>query len=211
MQVNWLRLFCVFSAGIFLISVVAYVWVEWSISTHTTKNTMSGISEHADAPRIPKTWSRTAFTAKETRVQQKSGDIGEKWSFEQGLTDSFDEQGLAQSEFQEDSSQPEEQMESGHESSEADETKPSEREIRIAEIKKRIGWLREQIEQLEEEEAALPPRYPPGQEPTSQTPEEMERDRKIDTRRRELRLQSAELGKEEFYLSRELKALQKER
>ena len=91
------------------------------------------------------------------------------------------------------------------------ETKPSEREIRIAEIKKRIDWLREQIEQLEEEEAALPPRYPSGQEPTSQTPEEMERDRKIDTRRRELRLQMAELGKEEFYLSRELKALQKER
>ena len=211
MQVNWLRLFCVFSAGIFLISVVAYVWVEWSISTHTTKNTMSGVSEHADTPRIPKTWSRTAFTTKETRVQQKSGDTGGEWSFERGLTDFSDEQGLAQFEFQEDSSLAGDLMESGHGTSEVEEAKPSAREIRIVEIKKRIDWLREQIEQLEEEEAALPPRYTPGQEPTSQTPEEMERDRKIDTRRRELRLQSVELGKEEFYLSRELKALQKER
>ena len=86
-----------------------------------------------------------------------------------------------------------------------------EREVRIAEIKKRMNWLREQIEQLEEEEATLPPRYPRGQEPTSQTPEEMERDREVDTRRRELRMQMAELGTEEFYLSRELKALQIER
>ena len=86
----------------------------------------------------------------------------------------------------------------------------SERDERIAEIKRRLEWLAEQIKLLEEEEETLPPRYPPGQEPTEQMPEEMERDRKVDTRRREIRLERAELGTEQYHLSRELKELQQE-
>ena len=67
-------------------------------------------------------------------------------------------------------------IESEQEISETDVTGASERQERIAEIKRRIEWLSEQIKQLEEEEETLPPRYPRGQEPTEQTPEEMERD-----------------------------------
>ena len=81
-------------------------------------------------------------------------------------------------------------IDSEYEISETDATKSSERQVRIAEIKRRIEWLSEQIKQLEEEEETLPPRYPRGQEPTAQTPEEMERDRENDTRRRELRLKT---------------------
>ena len=101
-------------------------------------------------------------------------------------------------------------IESEHEISETDATGSSERQERIAEIKRRIEWLSEQIKQLEEEEETLPPRYPRGQEPTEQTPEEMERDRENDTRRRELRLKQAELGTEKYHLRRELKELQQE-
>ena len=101
-------------------------------------------------------------------------------------------------------------IESEQEISEAGATGATERQARIAEIKRRIEWLSEQIKQLEEEEETLPPRYPPGQEPTEQTLEEMERDREVDTRRRELRLKQAELGKEKYDLKRELKELQQE-
>ena len=101
-------------------------------------------------------------------------------------------------------------IESEQEISEADATGASERQERIAEIKRRIEWLSEQIKQVEAEEETLPPRYPRGQEPTDQMPEEMERDRIIDTRRRELRLKSVELGTEQYHLSRELKELQQE-
>ena len=99
-------------------------------------------------------------------------------------------------------------IESEQEISENDATGSSDRQVRIAEIKRRIEWLSEQIKLLEEEEETLPPRYPPGQEPTEQMPEEMERDRKNDTRRRELRLEQAEFGKEYYELRRELKELQ---
>ena len=102
-------------------------------------------------------------------------------------------------------------IKSEQEISEAGATGATERQVRIAEIKRRIEWLSEQIKQLEEEEEeTLPPRYPPGQEPTEQTLEEMERDREVDTRRRELRLKQAELGKEKYDLKRELKELQQE-
>ena len=101
-------------------------------------------------------------------------------------------------------------IESEHEISEADATESSERQVRIAEIKRRIEWLSDQIKQLEEEEETLPPRYPRGQEPTEQTLEEMERDREIDTLRRELRLKLAELGTEKYHLRRELRELQQE-
>ena len=101
-------------------------------------------------------------------------------------------------------------IESEQEVSETDATGSSDRQERIAEIKRRIEWLSEQIKLAEEEEETLPPQYPRGQEPTEQTPEEMERDRKNDTRRRELRLQRAELGTEKYHLRRELKELQQE-
>ena len=101
-------------------------------------------------------------------------------------------------------------IESEQEISENDATGSSEHQERIAEIKRRIEWLSEQIKLVEEEEETLPPPYPPGQEPTQQMPEEMERDRKIDTRRRELRLKRAELGTEQYHLSRELEELQQE-
>ncbi len=101
-------------------------------------------------------------------------------------------------------------IESEQEISETDATGSSEHQERIAEIKRRIEWLSEQIKLVEEEEETLPPPYPPGQEPTEQTPEEMERDRENDTRRRELRLERAELGKEKYELKRELKELQQE-
>ncbi len=101
-------------------------------------------------------------------------------------------------------------IESEQEISETDVTGSSERQERIAEIKRRIEWLSEQLKQLEEEEETLPPRYPRGQEPTEQTPEEMERDRENDTRRRELRLKQAELGTEKYHLRRELRELQQE-
>ena len=101
-------------------------------------------------------------------------------------------------------------IKSEQEISEAGATGATEHQGRIAEIKRRIEWLSEQIKLLEEEEETLPPRYPRGQEPTEQTPEEMERDREVDNRRRELRLKQAELGKEKYDLKRELKELQQE-
>lgn len=101
-------------------------------------------------------------------------------------------------------------IKSEQEISEAGVTGSSEHQERIAEIKRRLEWLANQIKLLEEEEETLPPRYPPGQEPTEQTPEEMERDREVDTRRREIRLELAELGTEQYHLSRELRELQQE-
>ena len=108
------------------------------------------------------------------------------------------------------SSPMENSTESDYGVSEEQTTLPTEREVRIAEIKQRLEWISEQRKLLWEEESTLPPPYPPAQEPTRQTREEMERDREIDTRRRELRLRDVELAQEEWDLSRELKALQKE-
>ena len=94
------------------------------------------------------------------------------------------------------------------ETSEVDAAEPSERQVRVAEIKGRIEWLSERIQQLEDEERLLPPHDPHGLEPTAQSFEERAKEREIDTRRRELRLKLAKLGGEKYYLRRELRELQ---
>ncbi|MDE0186958.1 MAG: hypothetical protein OXP71_16075 [Candidatus Poribacteria bacterium] len=195
----WLRLFLVFSVCIFLISIIAFVRVNRSISTQSTKDEIVDEAERSD---VPNTGVRFTPLTKKTRAPKKISHPVDGQQFEQRVTELNDEQEVFQ--FQ----STEGQIEPGYEIDEADATKSSERQIRIAEIKRQIEQLSEQIKQLEDEESALPPRYPRGQEPTEQMPEEMERDREIATRRRELQLQQAELGKEEYYLSRELRQLQ---
>lgn len=203
MKVLWLRLFFVFSVCVFFISTIAYVRLNRSISTQSTKDVITNESKHLDTP---KTRVRYIPPAKKTRAQYNNTDTdaGEsEWA-----TDLNGGPEAGQSTTG--SSPTKNSTESDYDVSEEQTTLPTEREVRIAEIKQRLEWISEQRKLLWEEESTLPPRYPPAQEPTRQTREEMERDREIDTRRRELRLRDVELAQEEWDLSRELKALQKE-
>ena len=197
MKVPWLRLFFVFSVCVFFISIIAYVLVNRSISTQSTKDVITNESKHLDTP---KTRVRYIPPAKKTRAQHNNTDTDagqSEWA--------TDLNGGPESGQSRTVSSP-----SDYGVSEAQTTLPSEREVRIAEIKQRLEWISEQRKLLWEEESTLPPRYPPDQEPTRQTLEEMERDREIDTRRYELRLRDVELAQEEWDLSRELKALLKD-
>lgn len=201
----WLRVFFVFSVCVFLISIIAYVRVNWSISAETAKEV---ITDEAERSEIPYAGVRFTPLTNKVRSPQNKGNAddgnGDGQQHKHRVPDFNGEQESVQFQSTKD------QIESENEISEVDAAESSGRQVRIAELKRRIEWLSEQTKQLEEEEETLPPRYPPGQEPTRQTPEEMERDRKIDNQRREIRLKLVELGKEEYYLSRELRELQQE-
>lgn len=208
-----LRLFFVISVSIFLISLIAYVRVNWFISTQSAKKAVPSskdvITDESERFEVPNTRVSSAPYSKKIHTPTKKGnadnrtkDAQQAQQFEQWVTDLNDVQKSGPSQLTEG------QVKSEYEISEVDATEPSERKVRTAEIKRRIEWLSERIQQLEDEERLLPHRDPYGQEPTAQSFEERERDREIDSRRRELRLILAKLGGEKYYLRRELRELQ---
>lgn len=198
---NWLRLFCILAVSIFLISIIAYVWVDQLISTQSF---ITAESKHLDAPKAE---VRFTAPARNAHAQQKTAVTNEEQLLEQRVTASNDE--LKSIQPQNDSLSMQDPTESKHEVSQIQPASPSERELLLTEMEQRLEWLSERIKQLEDEEAALP--SPPQREyPTTITLEEMEREKEIAKQRYELRLRAAELGKEYFYLKRDFKALQQE-
>lgn len=211
-RVNWLLLLSFVAFGIFVAAILSYFRMNQSISTQ--------ILENSEDLNISKSEDSIALDARQTGTQRLPTTDNQEWEkFVQELEQWFEEldkkEELDQSRTADLPAQDDiELIDRGEPAREAipkaDSTESLERERRITEIKQRLASIYQQIKELEEEEAALPPRYPPGQEPTTQTPEEMQRDAEIAARRRELRLRSVELGREQFMLSRQLKELQKE-
>lgn len=195
---NWLRLFFILAVSIFLISIIAYVWVDRLISTQSFR---TAESKHSDAPKAEVRFARNTY------AQQKTVVTNEGPLLEQSVTASNDE--LKSIQPQSDSSLMQDSIESKHEVSQIQPAPPSERELLLTKMAQRLEWLSEHIKRLEDEEAALP--SPPQREyPTTITLEEMERENEIAKQRYELTLRAAELGKEYFYLNRDFKALQQE-
>ena len=209
MKINGPRLFFIFSLTIFLIASIAYVWVELSISTQSTKDAISDESTHPDA----ETGSQiTGVNLQRTNTVYRGGtSVGAEAMEDNGRPEAVQSQPdyLPAVDF-------ENITESKYGVSEAqiNPSAPSERKQRIIEIKKRTKWLLEEMKRLAEEEATLPPR-PSAVDRRARSPiiishEEMERENEIAERRLELRLKSVEHSKEFLSLQSELKAMQHE-
>ena len=204
MKVPWLRLFFVFSVCVFLISIIAYVRVNRSISTQSSKDVITNESEHLDTP---KTRVRYIPPAKKIRAQHNNTntDAGQsEWATD---LNGGPESGQSTT----GSSPTKNSIESDYGVSEEQTTLPTEREVRIGEIKQRLESLSNQIEQVDEELAALPP--PPKRELGDIiiiSREELEIENEIAALRYELSSSAVELGNEYYYLRRELRASLKE-
>lgn len=218
MKENWLRLFCIFSFSIFLISVIAYLRVNWWRSIASTKGLITGKVNNLDPQNTVASGQRKSAVSPERRASrpkitmrsnqpetsQSHGDFLSKEDTDQS-GNGFD--GVSQTQVG--------PLTPGVSETQVDPSTPSEHELRIVEIKESVKWLSKEIKQLDEEEATLPPRRPIEERrmnpsTTFFTREEMERENEIAARRREIRLKSVELSTELFYLRRELKELQQE-